>query len=94
MLDAIGKTIRAQAIIGAVVAEIIEPASLHVRRFRIGVDISQCVQRSLFVCVGKAAAVIPLFPKVASAVEHAVESHRGIPVQPMHSCLGWRVTVS
>lgn len=78
------KTIRAQAIIGAVVAKVVEPASLHVRRFRIGMDISQCVQRSLFVRIGKAAAVIPLFPEVSSAVEHSVESHRGIPVQPMH----------
>lgn len=47
-------------------------------------DVAQGIQRPPLVRVGKPGAVIPLFPKMPSAVKHSVEAHGRKPVQPVH----------
>ncbi len=76
----LGDAIGGEPIIGAVVAEVVEPTQLHIGCFGVCMDIAQGVEGSLLVGIGKAAAVIALFPEVAAAIEHSVEAHRGIPV--------------
>lgn len=80
----LGDAICGEPILGAVVAEIVEPTLLHTGRFGVGVNVAQGIERScrfaVLVGMREAAAAIALFPKVAAAVEHSVKAHNGIPV--------------
>jgi hypothetical protein len=77
-------TIVAQAVMSTIVAEILEITLLHSCRFRVSVDISQSIQSPLLICISKACAVVSLLPKVTCAIEHSVEAHGSIRVQPVH----------
>ena len=47
-------------------------------------DIAQGIERTLLVVFVESCAVIPLFPEMPLSVEHAVEAHRRVPVEPVH----------
>ena len=79
-----GETIIGEPFVGAIIAEVIEKAGLHPCGFRVGMDVAQRIQGAAMVGVGEACAVVALLPKVAAAIEHAVEAHRRVPVEPVH----------
>ena len=67
-----------------VVTEIVEEAILDTSRLGITMDIAQGVQSSFVVIVGKACTMIPFLPEVTCTVEHPIEAHGGVPIQPVH----------
>jgi len=74
-----------QPIIGSIIAVVVEIALLHSRRFGVGVDVAQGIQRSFVIAVGKSRAVIPLFPEMPRPVQHPVKAHGCVPVEPVHN---------
>ena len=80
----ISETIISQTMIATIVAKVIEKTTLHVSRFRIGMDIPNGIQRTPIVIHREAGTVITLFPKVSRTPQHLVKTHSRIPVEPVH----------
>jgi len=78
------QSILGQAVVDSIVAEVIKPSLLHTRCFWVPVNVTQGIQRSALITFGKSGTVIALLPKVACTVEHPIEAHRRVPVEPMH----------
>ena len=81
----LGDAIVSEAVVSAVIAEIVEPTPLHVGGLRIGMNVAQRVEGAPMVSHRKPSTVVSLFPKVSSAVQQAIEAHGGIPVEPVHN---------
>ena len=67
-----------------VVAEVVEEAWLHIRSLGVGVDIPQRVQCPFVIIIGEAGAVVTLLPEMPRSVQHPVEAHGSVPVEPVH----------
>ena len=74
-----------QSIIGSIVAKVIKPPLLHIRRFRVAMNVAQRVECSTFIGIGKSGTVITLLPKVPCAIKHSIEAHRRVPIEPVHN---------
>jgi hypothetical protein len=80
----LSNAIVAQAVMSAIVAKVVEITLLHPGRFGVSVNISQRIQSPSLVSISKTRAVISLLPKMTCAVQHSVEAHSRIPVEPVH----------
>ena len=78
--DAIGGAARVAPVVG----ELVTKPRRDARRERIAVDVPQHVQDVSLVTVGDPGGVVASFPEVAAATEEAVQTHRGVPVEPVH----------
>ena len=68
----------------SVVGEVVEEALLHLCCFGVGVDVTQGVQCPLVVRLLETAAVVAFLPEMPRPIEHPVEAHGGVPVEPVH----------
>lgn len=73
-----------QSLMGSVVAEVVKKSSVHSGGFRVAVNVAQCVEGPIAIGILESRAVISLFPKMSRAIEHSIEAHRRIPVEPVH----------
>ncbi len=80
----LSQTVITQALVGSVVAEIIEEALLHPCRLGVGVNVPQGVQCPFVVRLLETAAVVAFFPEMPRPIEHSIEAHGGVPVEPVH----------
>ncbi len=80
----LGQPVVGQPVMSAVVAEVIKEPLPHLCSFGVGVDVPQGVQCPFVVRLLETAAVVSLLPKVTAAVEHPIETHGGVPVEPVH----------
>ena len=80
----LGNAIIGQALMDAIVAEVIEETVLHLGAFGVGMDVSQSIEDSVMIRIWEPTAVIALLPKMSSSPQHLVKAHSGIPVNPVH----------
>ncbi len=80
----LGQPVVGQPVMSAVVGEVIEEPLPHSSTSRVGVNVPQGVQCPFVVRLLEAAAVVAFLPKVTAAVEHPIETHGGVPVEPVH----------
>ena len=80
----LGQPVVGQSVMSAVIAEVIKEPLPHLCRFGVGVNVPQGVQCPFVVRFLETAAVVAFLPKVTAAVEHPIETHGGIPVEPVH----------
>ena len=78
--DAVGGPARVAPVIG----ELVTKARGDSRREWIAMDVPQHVQDVPLVAVGDPGSVVASFPEVAATTEEAVQTHRGVPVEPVH----------
>ena len=78
--DAVGGAARVAPVVG----ELVTKPRRDARREWIAVDVPQHVQDMPLVAVGDPGGVVAGFPEVAAATEKTIQTHRGIPVEPMH----------
>ena len=78
--DAVGGTARVAPVVG----ELVTKPRRDARREWIAVDVPQHVQDVPLVAVGDPGSVVAGFPEVAAATEKTVQTHRGVPVEPVH----------
>lgn len=78
--DAVGGPARVAPVVG----ELVTKARGDTRREWIAVDVPQHVQDVPLVAVGHPGSVVAGFPEVAATTEEAIQTHRGVPVQPVH----------
>ena len=78
------QTIVTQFGVDAVIAVAVDEALAQVSRLGVGVDVTQCIQRTAVIVGWKTGAEIALLPEMAGAFEHAIERHSRVPVEPVH----------
>ena len=80
----LGDPVIGQSLVGTIVTVAIAKPLPHARRPGIGMDVTQDDQRLHGIACGESAAKVTLFPEVSGPLQHAIEAHGRIPVQPMH----------
>ena len=80
----LGESVVTQPVVDSIVGEIVEKALLHFSCFGVAVDIPQGIQCPFVVRFLKSAAMISLLPEMPCPIEHSVEAHGGVPVEPVH----------
>ena len=78
------QTIVGQAVVRAIIAEVVEKALLHIGRFGVRVNVAQGIQRAAKVAFLEAAAVVAFLPEMPRSVQHPVKTHGGVPIEPVH----------
>ncbi len=80
----LGDPVIGQSFVGAIVAVPVAKTWSHARHLGIGMDITQDDQHLYHIAGGESAAKVTLFPEVSGSLQHAIEAHRCIPVEPVH----------
>ncbi len=80
----LSQTVITQALVGSVVAEIIEEALLHPCRLGVGVNVPQGVQCPFVIRLLETTAMVSLLPEMPRPVQHPIKAHGGVPVETVH----------
>lgn len=80
----LGEAIVGEAIVAAVVAEVVEEARPHFGSFGVAMNVAESIKGSIPIPWRKAIGKVTLLPKMPRAVQDPVKAHGGVPIEKLH----------